>query len=62
MMELLKKRGTAFLAKQDVEVTPEELKSGKLVFLHTDLAHNDVMEKRKTFCQFLKTSCLGDSK
>jgi hypothetical protein len=33
-----------------------------LVFLSTDLSHNDVLEKRKTFCQFLKTSCLGDLK
>lgn len=62
MMELLRKRGTPFLAKQDAEVTPKELKSGKVVFLHTDLGHNDVVEKRKTFCQFLKTSDLSDLK
>jgi hypothetical protein len=62
MMALLKKRGTAFLAKNDTEITPKELKAGKLVFLHTDLAHNDVVEKRKTFCEFLKTSCLGELK
>jgi hypothetical protein len=58
MMALLKKRNTPFLAKPDAEVTPEELKSGKLVFLYTDLGHNDVLERRKTFCQFLKTSAL----
>jgi hypothetical protein len=62
MMKLLKKRDTPFLAKEDASVTPEELKSGKLVFLHTDLGHNDVLEKRKTFCQFLRTSCLSETK
>jgi len=62
MMELLKKRSTPFLARQDAEVTPEELKSSRLVFLHTDLGHNDVLEKRRTFCQFLKTSGLGELK
>jgi hypothetical protein len=62
MMELLRKRGTPFLTKQDAGVGAEELKSGKLVFLHTDLSHNDVLEKRRTFCQFLKTSCLDELK
>lgn len=62
MMGLLRRRGTPFLAKNDAEVTPAGLKSGRLVFLSTDLEHNDVLEKRKTFCQFLKTSCLGELK
>ncbi len=62
MMALLMQRGTPFLAKKDTEVTSAELKSGKLVFLYTDLGHNDVLEKRKTFCQFLKTSGLGTLK
>ena len=60
MMALLRKRGTPFLARTDAAVTAKELKSGKLVFLHTDLGHNDVLEKRKTFCAFVKTSCLKD--
>lgn len=58
LMERLKKRGTPFLTKNDTDITPEELKSGQLVFLLTDLGHNDVLEKRKTFCRFLNTSCL----
>ncbi len=59
MMESLRKRGTPFLSKKDAEVTQEELKSGRLVFLYTALGHNDVLEKRKTFAEFLKTSCLA---
>jgi hypothetical protein len=60
MMASLKQRGTPFLARKDSEVISPELKTNRLVFLHTDLGHNDVLEKRRTFCQFLKTSCLGE--
>ena len=59
MMALLKKRSTAFLAAEETKATADELKTNKLVFLHTDLGHNDVLEKRKEFCLFLKTSCLA---
>ena len=60
MMELLKKRGIAFLSSEEANVTEKELKTNKLVFLHTDLGHNDVLEKRNTFGLFLKTSCLAE--
>jgi len=59
MMKLLKERGTKFLAAEDAAVTSEELRTNHLVFLHTDLRHNDVLAKRKTFRQFLETSCLN---
>lgn len=62
MMELLKKRGTPFLAAEETKAAAEELKTNKLVFLHTDLSHNDVVEKREEFCLFLKTSCLAETK
>jgi hypothetical protein len=59
LMNLLKDRGTPFLATEDSNATPQELKTNSMIFLHTDLTHNDVLEKRKTFTQFLKTSCLA---
>jgi len=59
MIELLKKRGTPFLATEEAKATAAELKTNKLVFLHTDLGHNDVLEKRKEFALYLKTSCLA---
>jgi len=60
LMTELKRKGTPFCAKTDLETTPHDLQTNRLVFLHTDLDHNDVVNKRKTFCQFLKTSCLGE--
>lgn len=59
MMELLKKRGAKFLATEESKVAEEELRNARLVFLHTEFGHNDVLEKRKTFGQFLRTSCLA---
>lgn len=62
LMKLLKDRGTSILATEDQPVTPSELQTNRLIFLHTDMTHNDVVEKRKTFQQFLQTSCLADMK
>lgn len=62
MMATLKERGSNILATTDTQVTAPELRTNKFVFLHTDLGHNDVVEQRKTFHEFLKTSCLQDRK
>lgn len=62
MMTALKQRGTNFLAATDALVTPSELATNKFIFLHTDMGHNEVIEKRNTFCEFLRTSFLGDRK
>jgi hypothetical protein len=60
LMRLLKERGTPYLATEDSTVALEEMKTNTVLFLHTDLTHNDVLGKRKTFTQFLKTSCFAD--
>ena len=60
MMALLRKRGAPFFAAEESQLTPTALKSKRLVFIHTDLPHNDVVAKRNEFCLFLKTSVLGD--
>ena len=62
MMTELKGRGTNLLANTDLAVTDPELRTNKFVFLHTDMGHNEVLEKRQTFGKFLKTSLLEDSK
>jgi hypothetical protein len=60
MMETLRQRGTPFLATTDDAVTTPELTTNRLVFLHTDLGHNEVLAKRNTFRQFLETSFLAE--
>jgi hypothetical protein len=58
MMTDLKQRGTDFLATTDQVVTAQQLKTNRYVFLHSDMSHSDVIMKRRTFQQFLETSCL----
>lgn len=59
LMANLKQRGTAFYAGKEGEAKPSDLQTNKLVFLFTDLPHNEVVHKRQEFREFLKTSCLG---
>jgi hypothetical protein len=58
LMARLQKRGTKFFSAKDSEAKPADLEANKLVFLFTDLSHNDVLAKRQTFKLFLETSCL----
>ena len=62
LMATLRQRGRPLLATNDVAVTPEELATNHYVFLHSDLAHDEVIAKRKMFQQFLETSCLPPAK
>ena len=58
LMATLKKRGTPFFAAKESEVKPSDLESNKLVFIYTDLQHNDVLDKREEFRKYLETSGL----
>ena len=59
LMATLKQRGTAFFAGKESEAKPADLQTNKLVFLYTDLPHDDVVHKRQEFREFLETSCFG---
>jgi hypothetical protein len=59
LMAMLKQRGTAFFAGKEGDAKPADLQANKLIFLYTDLPHNDVVNKRQEFRDYLKTSCLG---
>ena len=52
--------GAAFFAGEETNLVSENLLTNKIVFLHTDLVHNDVVSKRGEFLLFLKASCLQD--
>jgi hypothetical protein len=43
---------------EDTNAPEQALRTYPLVFLHTDMAHNDVVAKRGSFNQLLRTSCL----
>jgi len=58
MMSTLKQRGTAFFAAKESETKPGDLQTHNLIFLYTELGHNDVIHMRWEFRDYLKTSCL----
>ena len=59
LMVTLKQRGTPFFAAKESATTLSDLQTNRLVFIYTDLPHNDVVCKREEFRDYLKTSCLG---
>jgi len=59
LIATLKDRGTAIFSAKDTEATPANLRENRVIFLYTDLAHDDVIHKRKAFEQFLSASCLA---
>ena len=58
LMAFLRTNGTSYFAAEDTNAVPENLRTNKIIFLHTALMHNDVVAKRGGFGQFLQTSCL----
>lgn len=60
LMAAYRTNGVSFFAAEETNVVPENLLTNKIVFLHTDLVHNDVVAARGEFDEFLKTSCLQD--
>lgn len=62
MMAMLKSRGTEFFAAKEAEAKAKDLQLNKLIFLFTDLPHDEVVAKHRTFEEFSKTSCLEELK
>jgi hypothetical protein len=58
LMAQYRAAGTAIFAAEESAAAPPNLETNRIVFLHTDLAHDDVVSKRSEFGEFLKTSCL----
>jgi hypothetical protein len=59
MMTTLKERGTDFFSGRESDLKLDINQRQGAVFLFTDLPHNDVLEKHRTFRDFLRTSCLA---
>lgn len=58
LMAFYRTNGVSFFAVEGTNAVPDNLQTNRLVFLHSDMTHNDVFARRKTFEEFLKTSCL----
>ena len=58
LMQHYRTNGVPFFAAEETNSTAANLLTNKIVFLHTDLTHNEVIFRRGEFRQFLETSCL----
>ncbi len=60
LMASYQTNGVNFVALEETNRVSADLAKSKIVFIHTDLTHNEVIFRRGEFAQFLKTSCLKD--
>ena len=60
MMASLAKRDVSFTSLKEKGLPLDALRSNRPVFIHTELQHDDVLDKHSTFRGFLLTSCLRD--
>jgi len=51
--------GTTIFEGKEGQVKAADLQSNRLIFLFSELPHDDVVDKHRTFREFLETSCLG---
>lgn len=51
-----------FISKKEAEVTDQDLQKNRLIFIFSDLIHDEVMQAHHTFCKFLETSALAPIK
>ncbi|MFZ4622330.1 MAG: hypothetical protein ACOYNS_17340 [Bacteroidota bacterium] len=54
--------GIPFCAKEEKDVIIEDLKKNRLIFIHTELTHNEVIASKRQFRDYLLTSRLQSLK
>ncbi len=60
VMQFYKTNGVSYFAAEETNAMPDNLRTNKIIFLHSGLPHNEVISRRGEFSGFLKTSCLPD--
>jgi len=60
LMSALKKRGTVLYTAKEGDTKLADLQANRLIFIYTDLPHNDVVHQRREFREYLKSSCLQE--
>jgi hypothetical protein len=61
-MAALKNNNVPFFSSTETAVTDKDLKQNHLIFLHTDLPHDEVMQHTENYRRFLQTSALPEIK
>jgi hypothetical protein len=50
--------GFEFLSKEEKDINSQDLKKNRLIFIHSELEHNQVLYKNDNFLNYLSASCL----
>lgn len=58
LMDDLDGWGISYFKSEENELSPDDLSNNRLIFIHTDLTHNQVIAVRNQFLNYLKTSKL----
>jgi len=58
MMKDFDNRGIAYFNAKELDVNLNDLQNNRLIFIHSDLTHNEVISKREQFLNYLRTSKL----
>jgi hypothetical protein len=59
LMPALNANGVPYFSANETNAQASDLRKNHLLFLFSELPHDEVMQKRETFRQFLETSCLS---
>jgi hypothetical protein len=60
MMKHFDTKHISYIKTNEVELLFEDLSNNRLIFIHSDLKHSEVIGKRNQFMKFLKSSALSD--
>jgi hypothetical protein len=60
LLQQLRDRGTPVLQGNEKEIAAGSLRTNTAVFIYSDLPHNEVVNKRAEFQNFLETSSFGE--
>jgi hypothetical protein len=59
LMTALQGNGAPYFSADETNAAPADVRTNHLVFLYSELPHDEVMQKRETFRRFLETSLLA---
>jgi hypothetical protein len=60
LMEDLRGWGISYCAKDEAALLQDDLRNNQLLFIHSDLEHDMVLQGRMQFREYLRASCLAD--
>jgi hypothetical protein len=58
LMECFNSWKVPYIFKHGIDLSEDDLKNNRIIFIYTDLEHNDVIHVRSQFMKYLKVSCL----